>query len=99
MRLILLLLPLLAACAQRPVVVRDAPGPIPVAIDPRCLEPCAALPPWQPGPDGTARWSDLGAIAIADAEIRDDCEARRQHCAVVLRRLIQAGVITAKAGQ
>lgn len=83
----------LAACTPKPLVVATPPEPIPVAIDASCFEPCAELPPWQPNADGTAPWATLGEIAIADADIRNDCEARRAHCAAPLRRLLQVGVI------
>ena len=83
----------LAACTPKPLVVSTPPEPIPVAIDASCFEPCAELPPWQPSADGTAPWATLGELAIADADIRNDCEARRAHCAAPLRRLIQLRVI------
>lgn len=89
----------LCACTPKPMVIATPPEPMPVAIDPACFEPCATLPPWQANADGTAPWATLGALAITDAEIRDDCEARRALCAAPLRRLIQVGVITNSAGR
>lgn len=86
----------LAACTPKPLVVATSPDPIPVAIAAACFEPCAELPLWQPHADGTSPWAALGELAIADAAIRNDCEARRAHCAAPLRRLIQARVIVVK---
>lgn len=83
----------LSACTPKPLVVATPPEPFPVAIAPACFEPCATLPLWRADADGTAPWDTLGALAITDSEIRNDCEARRAHCAAPLRRLLQVGLI------